>query len=377
MTAGFAVAISLPLGKLAVRSEPDMSVIEGRNPRPFPGCSLAELRGFKSFATDVDGYFSDRFGFRASLLKLCAFIQVRCLHTSLSSEVVIGKDGWLFYKTPQSFGSDSLSSDSLETWRRALERRQQWLAQRGIKYLFVVVPDKDGMYPEFLPDKMRPAGGRSPVDQLREHMASRSDVPILALRDVLLETKHSSAERLYFRQDSHWNSLGAFVGCQKMIDRLGQWFPDLKPLERSEFRVVPRYTRGDLARMMNAPDFSAGDEATLEPADPANFSKETFSLPGVQQPRERTPFTVKTAHSPTALRAVLWRDSFGAALVPFLPQHFSSTTFISIEDNSVQLEKAIADAILRAQPDVVIEERAERRLLVPPDDTVIFGEPNK
>ena len=377
MTVGFATAISLPLGKLAVRSEPDMSVIEGRNPRPFPGCSLAELRGFKSFAADVDGYFSDRFGFRSSLLKLCAFIQVRCLNTSLSSEVVIGKDGWLFYKTPHSFGADSLSNDTLEKWRHALERRQQWLAQRGIKYLFVVVPDKDGMYPEFLPDKMHHAAGHSPVDQLREHMAARSDVPILALRDVLLETKHSSPERLYFRQDSHWNSLGAFVGCQKMVERLGQWFPELKPLDRSRFRVVSRYTRGDLARMMNAPDFSAGDEATLEPVDPANTFVETFTLPGVLQPRERTPFTVKTVHSPTALRAVLWRDSFGAGLVPFLPQRFSSTTFISIEDNSVQFEKAVADAILRAQPDVVIEERAERRLLVPPDDTVIFGEPNK
>lgn len=377
MTAGFAVAISLPLGKLAVRSEPDMSVIEGRNPRPFPGCSLAELRGFKSFATDVDGYFSDRFGFRTSLLKLCAFIQIRCLNTSLSSEVVIGKDGWLFYKTPQSFGSDSLNNDTLEKWRQALERRQAWLGQRGIKYLFVVVPDKDGIYPEFLPDKLHRAGGLSPVEQLVGHMASRSDVPILALRDVILEAKHSSAERLYFRQDSHWNSLGAFVGSQKMIERLGQWFPDLKPLDRSEFRVVSRYTRGDLARMMNAPDFSASDEPTLEPADSASTSIETFTLPGVQQPRERMPFTVKTARSPTALRAVLWRDSFGAGLVPFLPQHFSSTTFVSIEDNSVQFEKAVADVIVRAQPDVVIEERAERRLLVPPDDTVIFGEPNK
>ena len=37
-----------------------------------------------------------------------------------------------------------------------IDRADRWLAARGIKYLFVIAPDKPMIYPEFTPDTDRP-----------------------------------------------------------------------------------------------------------------------------------------------------------------------------------------------------------------------------
>src|SRR5471032_1208221 len=87
-------------------------------------------------------------------------------------------------------GNRPFRDSELEAWRDLLQGRHDWLAQRGIRYLFVIPPDKHTIYPEHLPDWLVTAA-RPPqrLDQFIQYMKAHSDVPVLDLRQTLLDAK--------------------------------------------------------------------------------------------------------------------------------------------------------------------------------------------
>src|SRR5207302_6354416 len=68
----------------------------------------------------------------------------------------------------------------------------------------------------------------SKLDQLVAYMKAHSTVQVLDLRPALIEAKKAGV--LFLKTDTHWNSLGAFIGCQQLADALSHDFPAIKPL---------------------------------------------------------------------------------------------------------------------------------------------------
>ena len=60
--------------------------------------------------------------------------------------------------------------EQLEAYRQILEARRDWLAARGIPYLLVIPPNKDTIYPEFMPAAYNKLHPRSRLDQLLDYM---------------------------------------------------------------------------------------------------------------------------------------------------------------------------------------------------------------
>jgi len=66
-------------------------------------------------------------------------------------------------------------------------------------------------------------------------------------------------------------------------------------------------------------------------------------------------------------KAVIFRDSFGEALMPWLAQHFRRAVF-------VWSDEIVPEVIEQEQPDVVIQEFIERRLTtMQPENPPTFG----
>src|SRR5262249_5565752 len=153
--------------------------------------------------------------------------------------------GWLFYSgrpgdtTPPRV--PPFRAEELEYWRCVLEARRDWLAARGIRYLLVIAPDKQTIYPELLPAALRPPAA-SRHDQLLAHLRPHPRVNVLDWREPLRQAK--AGEQVYHRTDSHWNERGAFVAYQQILAALSAWFPDLQALPRSAFQTATRPTSG-------------------------------------------------------------------------------------------------------------------------------------
>ena len=169
-------------------------------------------------------YYTDHFPFRGYLIYLNSLLKFKLFGISAAPRVLVGKQGWLFMEkmdtdpgTVDYYRSQTLfSRRELEQWNHVLEERRRRLAARGIHYLFVIAPNKNTIYPEYMPDRIRKARNYSRMDQLLSYLRKKSLVPVLDLRKALVKAKKHHP--VYSRTDTHWNGYGAYVASTQRED---------------------------------------------------------------------------------------------------------------------------------------------------------------
>jgi hypothetical protein len=357
----FLTAISAPLiGSMLGLDFGRLKENRTRAPRPELKLQRQELAEFPG---RFEAYFNDSFGFRDQLIRWNNRAKVSLLGISTSSLVMIGKRGWLFFLYDHAIDdlrrTHPLTRKQLAQWAKTLEERREWLAQRGIHYVFMFAPNKHSIYPEYVTGKYKHATRPTRYDQFIRYMRDHTQVEIVDLRAPLLKAK-ADDERLYFRRDTHWNDRGAFVGYQTIMETLARWDPQLRPRPRSEFRTTRLvWSNPDLAVMLGLGEEMPDRDFRLEPrsgwrAHPAKLE------PGVTADPSHLPEPIaRECDNPELPRAVIFRDSFSIFLIPFLSEHFA---------RSLYLWHCTFDPVIieRERPQVVIEEYIERRLWGPP-----------
>jgi alginate O-acetyltransferase complex protein AlgJ len=301
--------------------------------------------------------FEARFAFRARLVRWQAGLRYRWLGVSPLPTVLRGRDGWWFYADDGAIDDAThatpFTAAELEAWRVALQHTADFLAARGIAYVFVLAPDKHTIYPEFLPATMRrDAGRRARADQLVTMLSARTTVPVVDLRQGLLDAKAQA--RIYHLTDTHWNDLGAAEAYRRIVTAVRRQVPAVPPAAPADaFVVAPRTTPGmDLAEMAGLASLTSETDLTLVPRTPrrARVVEPARPHPGYIGPR-----LVTVLDGPALPRALIYRDSFGSALVPFLAEHFSRAVVLWEYD-------VMPVTVREEHPAVVIQEWAGRRL---------------
>lgn len=356
-------ALFVPLAQLVFAPVNLKGVIEGGRKAKFP--KIAKV-GWQRFPHRFDRYFEDNFGFRDVLIKVGNSIRFHLFGVSPTTQVLVGKDGWLFLTAGTRLEKNRrhpyLSAGDLNQLQDVYESRQRFLAQRGIKYLLIVPPNKNTVYPEFYPDNISTRDEVSAYDQFVDHMRSRATVPLVDMKPRLMDQKER--QRIYFRTDSHWNMLGAFAGYEEIALELKKLFPQIRPVSIDDYEPFERAEPAGLTRMLGvffAPRFS---DIFLRRKSPDPWYKAAL-----KQRRRHAPLVVRRNYGingqlPDASglipKGIIYRDSFFARLTPFVTQHFSEAQLYSTAYFSFDKE-----LIERERPSVVIEEFVERNIRPP------------
>jgi hypothetical protein len=304
----FCVGIVLPLLGLALGTESRTINYENRKLAEKPALNMNTL---SSWAGQLTAYFNDNFGFRKTLISLNSYIKVKFLNTSTVHDVILGKDGWLYYResVEDSLGTTLFTPEEVLSVKHVIERQSKWMEDRGIYYLIVIAPNKETIYPEYLPDTFSPSNHLTKLDQLLTDIGTNQNVHILDLRDSLLKSKKSEDFDLYYRTDTHWNSYGAYIGYNEIVKKLAEHFPILVLPSSFGATVIQNPTpySGDLANMLD--------------------------LHGVLN--EKAPSTISKGSSPEAnkiYKTVIFRDSFFHGLSPYFDINFDQSVDYSATD---------------------------------------------
>jgi hypothetical protein len=310
-------------------------------------------------------YFNDNFTFRNLLIHTHNRFKVQWFGVSPIPAVVLGNDRWLFYAQEKEglnvadyFRSVKLfTTQELEQWYHTLRHRRATLEKAGIRYLFVIAPNKSTIYPEFMPRRLRRVHTLSRLDQLIAFLRDHDEnFPILDLRPALLAAKKE--RRVYRRTDSHWNDYGAYVAYREIIDYFSPFFTGLEPIPLTGFTIKnQKRSGGDLAILLYLQKkIFRGTRIRLIPKTPPR------AAPGKVEPISRhTTKHIKENRNPLppALpTAVMVHDSFAERLKPFLSEHFSR--FVYIHDWDLNFFPGI---IKEENAKIVIDQMAERFLL--------------
>lgn len=310
--------------------------------------TLAEFPSFKTedgsinfdWLSQAGDYFQDHFAFRNELVTANAVVNGKVLGVSTASGVIQGTDGWLYYKDSLSdyLGTDPLSERSLFNIAHTLSMMQTYLEGRNVDFLFTVAPNKNSLYDEHMPyyDKVKVSDEKN-LDRLVPWLSSEG-VHYADLYHMLL----SQDETLYHKRDSHWNNKGAAMASDLLLDTLEKehdsW--DEEPYQvRTDFE-------GDLDTMLYPSMPQLEDEVYYDRQTTYAYVGEVGSN---FDPKITTVNPVKSGS------LVMYRDSFGNALLPFMADAYANAYF------SRGIPYQLSD-IDTTGADTVVVERAERFL---------------
>jgi hypothetical protein len=361
----FCISICLPLADSAFNLDPTPTLHEFRKLTTLPEFRF-KWNSFASYPDEFEQFFDDRLGFRNWLIQSRAVVWVKLLRSSTNREkVVIGKNGWLYRANPYYQPGRLFDSEQLDAWQAALEANRDYLDRQGVHYLVVFTPAKGTVYPEFMPDRYDRRGTQTRLDQLLKQLNEESDIDVLDLRQPMIDAK--GEKLLYFTGDTHWNLLGAFIGYREIIYRLSLTYPALSaPMTLSDFTIAPKIEWSPtMYRMLGLENIIREKKDIMEKKTPIKSKAAALNLPVQPKFGKRVawfiPAAARKVDDESLPSVVLFHNSFGNYLRPFLAEHFRRS-FFSIYRYYHKIHEPASAIIEREKPDIVIHQIHESQL---------------
>jgi hypothetical protein len=310
---------------------------------------------FLDYTRKYELYYNDNFGLREWLVRSAGYLKYRFFNSSANpSKVLIGKDDWMFltgsfYKVTQDLQRTNAYTD--EELTQAIAQWQQKIDElkiQNIPFFKAVWPDKHYIYPEKLPYAMKVLSVNAPsrFEQLQKKISlSGAPLHLIDVRAELMALKEKV--QIYDKYDSHWNSWGAFVAYTELLNQIHSRIPEVKPIPAEEFIIKwNKRGMGDLALILglDLPELKPEFILPHDSAQALMITENGFPPQTEIWINER---------SSTRLTALIYRDSFTTALIPFLTRHFRKMILLRDQNYS-------HDMVNRTHPDVVIECFASR-----------------
>ena len=218
-----------------------------------------------------------------------------------------GKDGRPFYKDGPTAAQPVANyqgltdiNDSPEVLAQASAKLQilnDRLAENGCTLVLDPTPSKDRIYREYMPDGYPIVNEENRTDLLVGYLQSHTTVPVnWPYQELRRQARLNPDRLLYYKTDTHWNSIGALYGLDGIFDALG--LPILQP---GDYPVEPAgTTTGDMANV-------AALYASLPP-------EQTYTVPG---------YADLFAKDDRVVRVI--GDSFSEYYMPYLEARFATT----------------------------------------------------
>jgi hypothetical protein len=308
----------------------DTSSLDNRRPVPFPalpaGVDVENLDRLWLLRKRLAYYMDNVFGLRAELVTLNAHIKMLMGLPALDA-MVAGRDGWHFLKIHDNIldqyrGIKPLTAAELEAWIDTMERRQREVEAQGGAFIVFIAPDQQTIDPDYMP-AWATRVGPTRLDQIVLRLKERGSQLKLVDPRAAMQAARGRGLKLYSAYESHWTSLGAFLG----------------------YSMIMQQAAGSLSnvRILRESDLDAGAATVTWAMPPVVETLPTLDVKQVQS-KDRAP------------DVLIVGDSFGGHLRPFFDATFRSVTMTS------NLDPFPLEEIRQQRPALVVYETAERFL---------------
>ena len=303
-----------------------------------------------SYFTQLGGYYEKHFAFRPEMIQADAMIQSKGFFTSNINTVLVGNNDWLYYtsSTDDYLGKNTLSDKEINGVVNNLKLIQRYSESNGAHFLFTVAPNKNTLYPDNMPYTYSAKVSDTHNRDLLHSALKDSGVNYCNLFEPLSE----QSETLYFARDSHWNNEGARIAVNAVLEAA-----DI-PLDLfgEPLTAMTHDFRGDLDSLLYPKMPRYDDEYVLDLGDRFRY------LSGGSGPMNLDILTQYGSDKGLGMgRSLVFRDSFGSALIPYFAACSGSARFHRALPYRIDLLED-AQGGMTIDTDLVVVEIAERNL---------------
>lgn len=361
---------------------PTEETAENRRPAEYPSFTTKDGGLNLEYSKEFDAWFNDHFAFRNELVAADGYIQGKVFGTSAEEQVIYGTDGWLYYASTLEdyMGTGCMTERERFNLKNNLEILRDWGKEQGVELLLTVPPNKNTLYGEHMPyyDSMI-VDPKHTLEYL-PRICKEAGIPYADLYSMFLNEQ----ETLYLKRDSHWNGKGALLAynCimqkaeEQMNGRDGSSDEQMDGLGASSDdqlngRDGDAEEAGDSRKKWTYRDYLDAAATRGKDAD-GDLNRMLYSVYGEKEmdthytiPREYSYITatenvedawILTEAPGKTGKLVMFRDSFGNTLLPYVANQFGRACFT--KESPYRLQKVAAEQ----KPDLVIFEKVERNL---------------
>ena len=342
-----------------IKSNIDTTNYENRVLAERPELDPLEIEKFPAL---YESYYNDHLPFKNQFVKLNTWLELNVFKSLSSEKVILGKNNWLFYKNVNDCdplgcykGTNLLTEQELKQFTNVLVETNNNMKNNGKDFVFMVAPNKEQVYSEFMPNNIKVNSDFSRADQLYEYLVENTDIKVVYPFKEMLEYKNDY--QLYHKYDTHWNSLGAFIGTQQILEKLGDNRIYLEDIEYTSKGNGPH----DLANMVHL--------SGMLKKQPDILIKNYHSDIIVEKVEESDDSFYQKFSSDinNNKKALVLGDSFRTAMIGHITANFSET-------NVYHYHNITAENFRASDCNVVILETVERYLMEAPKICRIINE---
>lgn len=356
----FLLACLIPsLGMLVLPEEPAAA---NQALAPPPALTTREGGVNPQVLGELTDYVEDHFALRQRLITANAALEAALFHTSAQDSVLLGEEDWLFYKetVDDYLHTDPLTERELFGAARTLALLSEYAQSCGASLTFTVAPNKASLYPNYLPYVGIPLNGEDDIDRLIP-LLEEQGVAYVDLFAPFEERYRERGQVLYHAADSHWTNQGAALAHDTLMEALGG-------PTRWEGAVWTESThRGDLYEMV----YPTGTRLEQEfvPA-------QGFAFQAVRPIRGPEDLRIQTECPGQAGSLLMFRDSFGNTLYPFMASSFGQAVFSrSMPWQMTLLDETGADTVVIELVERNLDYLAQRAPIFPAPQRGLTGTP--
>lgn len=314
-------------------------------PAPAPAVRTWDGKLNQNLLPDLSAWIGQNFALRKEAVTGWAGLNAALFRTSVTPDILLGKNGWLYYEPTRADYTGAAPMTDREIWcaARTLALLQEYAESTEADFFFTVAPDKNSLYDENMPALTR-TGVLSNAERFSRRLGE------MGVRYVdLFAVFRAQDEVLYYPTDSHWNGRGAALAADAILAVVGR--------ESGYYTGAfsPGSHRGDLYEMLYPAGRSEDADYTYSPGF-------TFTADS-QNPDS---IVIRTRNDAGEGRLLLYRDSFGRNLYPYLAESFREASFS---------RKAVYDPTSLTAGDVMGVELVERNLRYLNENVPAFPSP--
>lgn len=348
--ASFVVALILPVVFMNFKRD-QISEYENKKLADWPEFELSE-----DYMKSVYNYVNDRIGFRESAIAVYTEVNNTLFHTMVNPLFMWGENGNIYYKDKdyiaayQRLNTDKEYIDSMVGF---LEKTNDYLESKDIRFLYFVCPDKKTIYPEYFPHTVHVNENNISVLEYLDERMSGTDVDYINPKDYLMAAKDNVLLYNKLYDVTHWNDRGAFIGHSLIDQRIQEWFDDVPPLREENFDLEMVHVNS-----LDNAKFAIDEDIPLYKLRDDGMADYTELLKPYMDCETDTFYTHHiNASAPNNRRLLVFTDSYFQSYQKFYDDRFREVYFVHRQNYDY-----VQYFVNLTFPDMVIFETAERSI---------------
>ena len=270
----------------------------------------------------------------------------------LNNEVLEGRSNWLylFHINIENFtGKNNIKEDEIKNYVNVYQELTDKANELNKKLLFVVFPEKEEVYPEYMPT-LDIIDEKEKVLKVYDYIKDNTNINYIYPKSELLEAKNKY--RVYYKYDTHYNKVGAFIGLNAIHKALEQ-----EEITNLDYKITKKKeVIKDLLSMANKNPDNYNDDFDYDVEYKNNIKvEEVFELNTNATVLIQSLCKIYKSNSPNKQKMFYIGDSFRFNLMEMLAKDYEESVFCDYKmiDNKDILDKV-------KQSDVIIVENVER-----------------